>query len=168
MIQVSYPVKMEIAGNAAMWTRPDTGDCVNSGISSCDSPVGFGKTTALMAHLLMQAQNRGLRRIFVVQPFTNIIKQSVDTYRNSLVLPGENAEVVVAELHHRADFEHNDTRYLTALWRAPIIVTTAVAFFETLASNSPATLRRLHELPGSGLMLMRQSGTAIGRWLLVL
>lgn len=27
MIQVSYPVKMEIAGNAAMWTRPDTGDC---------------------------------------------------------------------------------------------------------------------------------------------
>lgn len=27
MIQVSYPVKMEISGNTAMWTRPDTGDC---------------------------------------------------------------------------------------------------------------------------------------------
>lgn len=127
--------------------------CVNSSISSCDSPVGSGKTTALMAHLLMQAQNRGLRRIFVVLPFTNIIKQSVDIYRNTLVLPGENAEEVVAELHHRADFEHEDTRYLTALWRAPIIVTTAVAFFETLASNSPATLRRLHELPGSAIFV---------------
>ena len=55
----------------------------------------------------------------------------------------------MAELHCRADFQNSDTRYLTSLWRAPIIVTTAVAFFETLASNHPAALRRFHELPGS-------------------
>lgn len=118
-------------------------------ICSCDGPVGSGKTTAVMAHLLAQAQKRGLRRIFVVLPFTNIIRQSVKTYRKMLTLPGEDPEEVVAELHHRADFESEDARHLTALWRAPIIVTTAVAFFETLASNSTATLRRLHELPGS-------------------
>jgi CRISPR-associated endonuclease Cas3-HD len=126
---------------------------VTSGISSCDSPVGSGKTTAIMAHLLTQAVKRGLRRIFVVLPFTNIIKQSVKTYREMLVLPGENADEVIAELHHRADFESEDTRHLTALWRAPIIVTTAVAFFETLASNSTSTLRRLHELPGSAVFV---------------
>ncbi|MDR3539487.1 MAG: hypothetical protein P4L69_00730 [Desulfosporosinus sp.] len=126
---------------------------IDSGISSCDSPVGSGKTTAVMAHLLAQAEKRGLRRFFVVLPFTNIIKQSVKTYRDMLVLPGENADEVVAELHHRADFESEDTRYLTALWRAPIIVTTAVAFFETLASNSTATLRRLHKLPGSAIFV---------------
>jgi len=126
---------------------------IDVGITSCDSPVGSGKTTAVMAHLLAQAEKRGLRRIFVVLPFTNIIKQSVDTYRNTLVLPGEKAEEVVAELHHRADFESEDARHLTALWRAPIIVTTAVAFFETLASNSTATLRRLHELPGSAIFV---------------
>ncbi|KJR44588.1 CRISPR-associated helicase Cas3 [Desulfosporosinus sp. I2] len=126
---------------------------IDSDISSCDSPVGSGKTTAVMAHLLALAEKRGLRRIFVVLPFTNIIKQSVETYRDMLVLPGENADEVVAELHHRADFESEDTRYLTALWRAPIIVTTAVAFFETLASNSTATLRRLHELPGSAIFV---------------
>jgi len=27
MEKLSYPVEMEIAGNTAMWTRPDTGDC---------------------------------------------------------------------------------------------------------------------------------------------
>lgn len=27
MIRSNYQVKMEIAGNTAMWTRPDTGDC---------------------------------------------------------------------------------------------------------------------------------------------
>jgi CRISPR-associated endonuclease/helicase Cas3 len=126
---------------------------IHSDASSCDSPVGSGKTTAVMAHLLAQAARRGLRRIFVVLPFTNIIRQSVQTYREALVLPGENAEDVVAELHHRADFESEDVRHLTALWRAPVIVTTAVAFFETLASNSTATLRRLHELPGSAVFV---------------
>jgi CRISPR-associated endonuclease/helicase Cas3 len=122
---------------------------IDSNISSCDSPVGSGKTTAIMAHLLAQAEKRELRRIFVVLPFTNIIKQSVDIYRDALTLPGEYSSDVVAEIHHRADFESEEARHLTALWRAPIIVTIAVAFFETLASNSTATLRHLHELPGS-------------------
>lgn len=117
--------------------------------SACDSPVGSGKTTAVMAHLLQQASGRNARRIFVVLPYTSIIQQSVDVYRKALVLPGENPEEVVAELHSRADFQDHQTRYLTSLWRAPIIVTTAVAFFETLSSSRPSALRRLHELPGS-------------------
>jgi CRISPR-associated endonuclease Cas3-HD len=126
---------------------------IDASISSCDSPVGTGKTTSIMAHLLAQAERRGLRRIIVVLPFTNIIRQSVQTYRNALALPGENPEAVVAELHHRADIETEELRHLTPLWRAPIIVTTAVAFFETLASDTPATLRRLHELPGSAIFV---------------
>lgn len=121
----------------------------HSGFSVCGSPVGSGKTTAVMAHLLEQACKRNARRIFVVLPYTSIIRQSVDIYRKALVLPGETPEDVVAELHSRADFEDIETRYLTALWRAPIVVTTAVAFFETLSSHNPAALRRLHELPGS-------------------
>jgi CRISPR-associated endonuclease Cas3-HD len=126
---------------------------VHSGFTACDSPVGSGKTTAVMAHLLQQAIARKARRVFVVLPYTSIIQQSVDTYRKALVLPGENPEKVVAELHCRADFQDKDTRYLTSLWKSPIIVTTAVAFFETLASNQPSTLRRLHELPGSVIFM---------------
>ena len=127
--------------------------CKNSNVSEsivyCDSPVGSGKTTAVMAYLLREAAKREARRIFVVLPYTNIIRQSVKTYREALTLDGEDPESVVAELHHLADFEHEEVRNLSAQWKAPIIVTTAVAFFETLASNRPATLRRLHELPGS-------------------
>lgn len=126
---------------------------VSGGFSVCDSPVGSGKTTAVMAHLLQQASKRNARRIFVVLPYTSIIRQSVSVYRKALVLPGENPEEVVAELHSRADFQDYETRHLTALWRAPIIVTTAVAFFETLSSARPSALRRLHELPGSVIFL---------------
>lgn len=126
---------------------------IQTNIVSCDSPVGTGKTTAVMAHLLSQALKRDLRRIIVVLPFTNIITQSVEVYRKALVLPGENPEFVIAELHHRADFQDMHSRQFTALWKAPIIVTTAVSFFETLASNTPATLRRLHNLPGSAIFI---------------
>jgi CRISPR-associated endonuclease Cas3-HD len=128
-------------------------DCRDSvqagGFAVCDSPVGSGKTTAVMAHLLRQADIRGARHIFVILPYTSIITQSVEIYRRALVFPEEKSEEVVAELHCRADFQDKDIRYLTSLWRAPIIVTTAVAFFETLSSSRPSALRRLHELPGS-------------------
>lgn len=139
----------------------------DTSFSVCDSPVGSGKTTAIMAHLLRQAEKREARHIFVVLPYTSIITQSVKVYRDALVLPGEKPEDIVAELHSRADFEDYDTRYLTALWRAPIIVTTAVAFFETLAANRPAALRRLHELPGS-VIFVDESHNALPTHLLPL
>lgn len=122
-------------------------------ITFCDAPVGTGKTTAVMANLLAVAARRNLRRIFIILPFTNIITQSVKVYRQALVLPGEQGEDVVAEIHHRADFDNMVSRKLTALWDAPIVVTTAVAFFETLASATPSTLRRLQNLPGSAVFL---------------
>lgn len=122
-------------------------------LTECDAPVGTGKTTAVMAHLLRVAEKHQLRRVFVILPFTNIIRQSVKVYRKALVLSGENPEEVVAEIHHRADYKDRESRRLTALWNAPIVVTTAVAFFETLASNRPETLRRLHNLPGSAVFL---------------
>ncbi len=123
------------------------------GITFCDAPVGTGKTTAVMANLLAMAARRKLRRIFIILPFTNIITQSVGVYRKALALPGERGEDVVAEIHHRADFEDRASRKLTALWDAPVVVTTAVAFFETLASATPSTLRRLQNLPGSAVFL---------------
>lgn len=120
---------------------------------ACDSPVGTGKTTAVMAHLLRAAHDKELRRIFVVLPYTNIINQSVDVYRKSLVLNGEAREEIVAAHHHRAEFSSPDARQFTALWQAPIVVTTAVQFFETIASNQPAALRKLHNLVGSAVFI---------------
>lgn len=125
----------------------------DTGFVCCNSPVGSGKTTAVMAYLLHLADTLHLRRIFIILPYTNIITQSVEVYRNALTLPGEDPSLVVAELHHRSEFDSQALRKLTALWRAPIVVTTAVAFFETLASNRPAALRRLHELPGSAIFV---------------
>lgn len=125
-------------------------------ILACDSPVGTGKTTAVMAHLLNAAAERKLRRVFVVLPFTNIIDQSVGAYRHALRLPGESEpdmEAVVAAHHHRADFASYEARCLAARWDSPIVVTTAVQFFETLAAHNTASLRKLHQVAGSAIFI---------------
>lgn len=126
---------------------------LSPGLQSCEAPVGTGKTTAVMAHLLRAACEKNLRHIFVVLPYTNIIQQAVEVYRKALVLPGENPEEIVAELHHLADFAQPDARQMAARWCAPIIVTTAVQFFETIAASMPAHLRKLHELPSSAVFI---------------
>lgn len=130
-------------------------ECLNRAVDegvfmeTCCGAVGIGKTTALMARALRVAQERGLRRIFIILPYTQIIQQSVDVYRKALTLPGENPEQVVAEHHHLADFKDAQSRQMSVLWNAPIVVTTAVQFFETLGSAKPAALRKLHAVPGS-------------------
>jgi CRISPR-associated endonuclease/helicase Cas3 len=137
---------------------------LNQGIVACDSPVGTGKTTAVMAYLLKAAIEKKLRHIFVVLPYTNIIKQSVETYRKALVLPGEDESAIIAEHHHQADFEHLNTRHLATRWKSPIIVTTAVQFFETIAACQPTILRKFHELPGSAVFI-DEVHSAIPSWL---
>ena len=120
---------------------------------ACDSPVGSGKTTAIMAHLLSVAAARKLRRVFVVLPFTNIIDQSVRVYRESLVRGHEAPERVVAAHHHRAEYASLAARHLTYLWDCPVVVTTAVQFFETLAACRTGALRKLHQVAGSAVFI---------------
>lgn len=122
---------------------------------ACQAPVGLGKTTAVAAYLIRRAQQEtpNLRRLVVVAPYTNILTQTADRLREALTLDGEDADQVVVEHHHRADFENRDDRDLAVLWRAPIVLTTAVSFFETLASCDPASLRKLHAVPGSAIIL---------------
>ncbi|HLL90787.1 MAG TPA: DEAD/DEAH box helicase, partial [Tepidisphaeraceae bacterium] len=122
---------------------------------ACEGPVGLGKTTAVAAYLLRRAAEHtpNLRRLIVVAPYTNILSQTADRLRKALVLPGESPDRVIVEHHHRADFADRDNRELAALWQAPVVLTTAVSFFETLAACGPAALRKLHALPGSAVFL---------------
>jgi CRISPR-associated endonuclease/helicase Cas3 len=127
----------------------------DAAMTACEGPVGIGKTTAVTAYLLRRAIATGARRLFVVAPYTAILSQTAKALRDALVLADERhaPEAIVAEHHHRAEFDDIASRDLALNWTAPIVLTTAVQFFETLAANSPATLRKLHALPGSVVFL---------------
>lgn len=131
--------------------------CFNSSVTAplvaCSGPVGIGKTMAVTSWLLGRAIATKARRLIVVAPQTAILTQIAQTLRKALVLDKESPEEVVAEHHHQADFDDASARDLATLWSAPVIVTTAVQFFETLSSNRPSVLRKLHALPGSVVFL---------------
>lgn len=126
---------------------------ISQAFACCEAPVGLGKTTAITAFLLKSALENNLRRMFIVAPYTNIIDQTVDVLRKALSLPKENPQEIVVAHHHKADFSSRFDRDLAVLWRAPIVVTTSVQFFETLAACGPSEIRKLHELPGSAVFL---------------
>lgn len=128
---------------------------VEPAMTTCEGPVGIGKTTAVMAWLLRRAMHSGARRIIVVAPFTTILSQTADRLRAALILEDEveRADEMIAEHHHRADFSALAARDLAVLWQAPIVLTTSVQFFQTLSACEPAALRKLHALPGSVVCL---------------
>lgn len=118
---------------------------------TCEAGVGLGKTTTVIRSLLNYAHKDNLRHLFVVAPYTNILRQSAKVLRKAF--DETPTGQLISENHHRAEFSDVSSRQYSALWKAPITLTTAVQFFETLASNHPAHLRKLHELPGSVIFI---------------
>ncbi|MFV0350912.1 MAG: CRISPR-associated helicase Cas3' [Oscillospiraceae bacterium] len=120
------------------------------GLYSLTVPTGGGKTVSSMAFALRHALANNRRRIIYVIPYTSIIEQTQQVFEEIL-----GAESVIA---HYANVEYStdesgmptDKRYLaTENWDAPIIVTTAVQFFESLYGNRSSRCRKLHNMVNS-------------------
>ncbi len=113
-------------------------------------PTGGGKTLASLAFALHHAVYHKKDRIIYVIPYTNIIEQTADVFRG---IPGFERAV----LEHHSNLvddkgsENLDTVFRLAAenWDAPIIVTTAVQFFESLYSCKSSQCRRLHNITNS-------------------
>lgn len=122
-----------------------------SGLFSLSVPTGGGKTLASMSFALRHAERHELRRVIVVIPLTSILEQSAAVYRVAL---GPAAHSVI-EHHSNLDPE-SETRLnklASENWDAPIIVTIAVQFFESLFANRSSRCRKLHNIAGSVIVL---------------
>ena len=123
------------------------------GLYTLTVPTGGGKTVASLAFALAQAKARGMKRVVYVIPYTSIIEQTADTFRT--ILGPEN----MLEHHSGVQFDlpedgvsTPETERLTRAaetWDMPVVVTTAVQFFESLFSNMPSQCHKLHNLAQS-------------------
>lgn len=126
------------------------------GLFSLTVPTGGGKTLASLAFALDHAITHGLRRIIFVIPFTSIVEQNAAVFRQALGALGG------AVLEHHSAFVDDKNKSLQSRekirlamenWDAPIVVTTAVQFFESLFAARPSACRKLHNIAGSVVIL---------------
>lgn len=135
------------------------------GLFSLSVPTGGGKTLTSMAFALdhaLQSTKDGktesqMRRIIYVIPFTSIIEQNAKEFRKAFVELGDKAVLEHHSAFDEGKFQQKNSRDKLKLamenWDAPVIVTTAVQFFESLFADRPSRCRKLHNITGSVIIL---------------
>ena len=131
-------------------------------------PTGGGKTFASFAFALEHAVRHGLRRVICVIPYTSIIEQTADVLRGAIrsddaILEHHSAfsdDIRIRASHGRVDRNGRDEwsgakklRLDSQNWDRPIVVTTAVQFFESLFDNRPSRCRKLHNIANSVIVV---------------
>jgi len=137
------------------------------GVYSLTVPTGGGKTLSSMAFALEHAVANNLDRIIYVIPYTSIIEQNADVFRSAVgdenVVEHHSNIDPDKKTHSKKDFGEEPDEELsdelkkfqlaTENWDAPVIVTTAVRFFETLFAVRTSACRRLHNICNSVVIL---------------
>ena len=118
-------------------------------IYSLTLPTGAGKTVSSMMWALEHAIAQGCERIIYVIPYTSIITQTAQTFRDIF-----GADQV---LEHHSDVDAKErldealeyTKLMTENWDVPLVVTTNVQFFESLYAHRVSRCRKLHNICNS-------------------
>lgn len=134
---------------AKIRTACETASTLPRGLFSLTVPTGGGKTLSSTAFAFRHALEHGLLRIIYVIPYTSIIEQTADQLEGFL-----GADNVVQH-HSNLDPERETERSRLASenWDAPVVVTTAVQFFESLHACKSSRCRKLHNIAESVVIL---------------
>jgi CRISPR-associated endonuclease/helicase Cas3 len=129
---------------------------LEAGLFSLTVPTGGGKTLSSLAFALRHARLKRLDRVVYVIPFTSIIEQNADVFRQVMApLLDDGIPDPVLEHHCAVDSEAEtfESRLAAENWDAPLVVTTSVQFYESLFAHRTSRCRKLHNLARSVIIL---------------
>lgn len=120
----------------------------DKGLFSLTVPTGGGKTVSSLGFALHQAKMKKMKRVIYVIPYCSIIDQTVGIFEQ--ILGEENVLAHYSESNYDDGDDNSSLKKLACEnWDMPVIVTTAVQFFESLFSNRPSKCRKLHNISDS-------------------
>lgn len=120
------------------------------GFFSMAVPTGGGKTISSMAFALNHAISHKKDRIIYVIPYCSIIEQTQSVFETIFGKDMITAHYSGAVFQREEDTPDQDMKAFSAdNWEAPIILTTAVQFFESLYAAKPGKSRKLHNIANS-------------------
>lgn len=125
------------------------------GLFTLTVPTGGGKTLSSLLFALLHAARHGQKRIIFVVPFTSIIEQNAQVIRD-IVSPLQSETFTPLIEHHSTlspEKETEQSRLASENWDAPLIITTAVQFYESLHGNKTSRCRKLHNIANSVVIL---------------
>lgn len=114
-------------------------------------PTGGGKTIASLAFALKHAVFNHMDRIIYVIPYTSIIEQNAQVFRE--ILGEENVLENHCNVEYKATEELNPMQLASENWDKPVVVTTNVQFFESLFANKSSKCRKIHNIANSVVVL---------------
>ena len=139
------------------------------GLFALTVPTGGGKTRSVLAfaleHAAVHRHTTARRtRIIYAAPYTSIIDQTADVFRELLgadsvlehhsAVEARQSKVQEGKDGAQAENSHERQRQLLAQnWEVPLVVTTTVQLLESLFSDRTTRCRKLHNLAGSIIIL---------------
>jgi CRISPR-associated endonuclease/helicase Cas3 len=125
-------------------------------------PTGLGKTLTSLGASLKLKELAKLKegKIIIAIPFTSIIDQNYEVYREVFKNPENN---LLLKHHHLAEPAYNEgedsvrdteeSQYLIETWQSSVVVTTFVQLLECLITNNKTKLLKFSALSNSVIIL---------------
>ena len=129
-----------------------------AGVYCLPIPTGGGKTLSSLAYALeFCRQHPETERIIYVSPFVSITEQNAQVFREAIGnadwILEHHSSVIRNEETENEDYRSNKFSRYDINWEEPFICTTFVQFMNTLFSDRSESVRRMHRLVNSVVII---------------
>ena len=167
-LRAESPSPVSVQRNTVLRACLEKGAHGPQGLYTLTVPTGGGKTFASLAFALEHAAAQKMKRVIYVIPYMSIIDQTAAVFSGLLGAENVLADFSNAEYKTVEQDDLTPAQYRQMLasenWDAPVVVTTAVQFFESLYANRSSRCRKLHNIADS-VIIFDEAQTLPGDYL---